>query len=63
MIILGNVGMDKITGFKGVITGHAKYLYGCDSYCLTPHVDNDGKMMDMQWFDEGRVVIIGEGVK
>jgi len=60
--MLGKLGRDKITGFEGIITGHAKHLYGCDNYGLTPTVDKDGKLKDSCWFDEGRIEIIGDGV-
>lgn len=61
MIILGQKAKDKITGFKGVITGRAEYLYGCDQYCLVPQV-KDGEIKEAHWFDEGRVEIIGHGI-
>ena len=62
MIKLGQEARDKITGFKGVITAHVKYLFGCDQYGLTPPVDADGKTRDTQYFDEGRIEVIGRGV-
>ena len=63
MLELGKKARDKITGFTGILTGHAKHLYGCDTYGLTPSVDKDGKCVDSHWFDEGRIEIIDEGVK
>lgn len=62
MIELGQKAKDKITGFEGIITGRASYLYGCDQYCLVPSVGTDGKMAEGQWFDEGRVLVTGPGV-
>jgi len=62
MLELGKKARDKITGFEGIITGHCKHLYGCDTYCLVPTVDKDGKTQDAHWFDEGRIEIIDEGV-
>jgi len=59
---LGNRARDKVTGFTGIITGHAKHLYGCDTYGLTPVVDKDGKIQDPSWFDEGRLEILGGGI-
>lgn len=41
-----------ITGFKGVITGRADYLTGCNQYLVTPPVDSNGKHVDALWFDE-----------
>ena len=62
MIELGQKAKDKITGFEGVITGRAQYLFGCDQYSIVPVVDKDGKVSDTQWFDEGRIEIIGTGM-
>ena len=61
MIKLGQKAKDIITGFEGIITGRAQYIYGCDQYCLVPPVI-DGKPGEGQWFDEGRLEIIGRGV-
>ena len=58
---LGKLGRDKVTGFEGVITATAKHLYGCDSYFLIPKV-KDGRIDDANWFDVGRIEIIGEGI-
>lgn len=62
MIELGQKAKDKITGFEGIITGRASYLYGCDQYVLAPPADKDGKIADSHWFDEGRIEITGPGV-
>ncbi len=61
MIELGKKAKDKITGFEGIITGRAQYLYGCDQYCIVPPA-KDGKIEQGQWFDEGRVEVVGRGV-
>ncbi|MDI6781413.1 MAG: hypothetical protein QME49_04825 [bacterium] len=60
-IKLGMKGRDKVTGFEGIITGVADYLYGCKQIVLTP-VANDGKMSDNHWFDIGRIEVIGQGI-
>jgi len=61
MIKLGQKAKDKITGFEGILYGKASYLTGCDQYCLVPPI-KDGEIKLSQWFDEGRIEIIGEGV-
>jgi hypothetical protein len=61
MIKLGQKAKDKLTGFEGILYGKASYLTGCDQYCLVPSA-KDGEIKSSQWFDEGRIEIIGEGV-
>lgn len=63
MELLGKKGKDKITGFIGIITAKCFHLYGCSQYGLTPEIDKEGKQNTVGWFDEGRIEIIGEGVK
>jgi hypothetical protein len=62
MIELGKKAKDKVIGFEGVIIGRCQYLTGCDQYGLAP-LAKDGETKRAEWFDEGRVEIIGDGVK
>ena len=62
MEILGREARDKITGFQGVITAKIQYLYGCAQYSLTSPA-KDGELKEGQWFDEGRIEIVGDGVR
>jgi hypothetical protein len=59
---LGKLGRDKITGFEGIITAITTHLYGCNTYHLSPK-SKDGKRENSEGFDEGRIEIIGKGVK
>lgn len=62
-MFLGKEVRDKITGFEGVCTGYAKYLYGCDQYNIVPKAKvGEGTLESPQWFDEGRIEVIGPGV-
>jgi len=61
-ITLGCEVRDKITGMTGITTGKCKYLFGCDQYNIVPKIQADGKLPDAQWFDEGRLEIIGPGI-
>jgi hypothetical protein len=54
-IELGRSYRDRITGFKGMATGHVRYISGCNQVLLAPPVDKDGKLRDAQWFDEQRL--------
>jgi len=59
---LGRILKDKITNFEGVATGKAKYLTGCDQYCLQPISEKKGVYPDANWFDEGRLIEVGDGL-
>lgn len=61
MSILGKAARDKVTGFEGIITGRAEYLYGCAQYCIVPSAV-DGKLGEGHWFDEGRIEVLGPGI-
>ena len=63
MIELGQKAEDKITGFYGTIIGRAQYLTGCDQYCLSPPITPGvNEVKKSEWFDEGRIKILGPGV-
>lgn len=56
---LGLNATDIITGFTGVITGHADYISGCDQYLLSPSCvkGEPHKIPEGKWFDENRIQI------
>lgn len=60
MIQLGCTYKDKVTGFQGIATGHAKYISGCSQVLLMPPSKPDGSFVDGQWFDEQRLDKIGK---
>jgi hypothetical protein len=57
---LGSKARDKVTKFEGTVTGHAKHLTGCDTVCITPTIDSDGRLRDHAWFDIERVETVEE---
>ena len=60
---LGVEGRDKVTGFTGIATGKAEYLYGCTQYVLVPkHKKGVMEAKGGAWFDEGRIEVIGKGI-
>ena len=65
-IKLGCTAKDKITGFKGVVTGKASYLTGCNQYLITPKLEDkiDGSMNQAYptgtWIDEGRLEFVSQ---
>lgn len=59
MIDLGVLAKDEISGFEGVVTGRAEYLYGCVQVHLTPRgCNNEGQPIDAKWFDEPQAIIV-----
>ena len=52
---LGVTATDRITGFKGVITGISGYISGCSQALVVPPMRED-KLPDPQWFDVQRMV-------
>lgn len=64
-IQLGLEAKDKITGFTGIIIGRCEHLFGCNTYGIAPrNYDTEkNKRGDTEWFDEGRIEVIGEGIK
>jgi hypothetical protein len=62
-IKFGNMAKDKVTGFEGIVTGQCIYMYGCNQFLLTPLVKEDNTKQEGYWVDEGRVIVIGEGVE
>ena len=54
---LGYKGVDKVTGFKGVVTSASFDLFGCLQLVICPQVDDDGKSQEGRWVDAERVKI------
>jgi len=63
-IKLGINAKDKITGFEGSVTGHAKYITGCDQFLLQPKCEDgkSGTKPEGQWFDDGRLEAVSKGI-
>ncbi len=56
MINLGDKAQDTISGFEGIVTGRAEYLYGCVRVLIEPEgLTENGSPQEAQWFDEQRV--------
>ena len=55
---------DTITGFRGVITGRAQFITGCDQYSVLPRlntVKKSSSMPENQWIDEVRLELVEKG--
>lgn len=53
----GDLVTEKITGFKGTITGTCFYLTGCNQYLITAETTEEGKEPVALWYDEGRLIL------
>jgi hypothetical protein len=61
MIELGSRVRDAITGFEGIATSRAEFLYGCVRYGIeSESLDKDDKPMEAQFFDEYRIEVLEE---
>lgn len=58
-LILGQEVRDKVTGFKGIITGLVSYLTGCHQALVQPRVKETGDFVDSHWFDTDRIEVVG----
>lgn len=58
-IALGDRVEDRVTGFKGVAVSRTKWLWSCDRIGVQPEeVGKDGKLAEVQWFDEPQLKLI-----
>lgn len=53
--LLGLEAIDKVTGFKGVITSACFDLYGCIQVVITPLAKESVELAAGHWFDVNRV--------
>ncbi len=56
---MGFTARDLVTGFSGEITGHARYITGCDQFLLQPETNKDGEWVKAIWFDDERLEVDG----
>ena len=58
-IELGDRVKDKVTGFKGIVTGITSWLNGCRRIGIQPEkLMTTGKPVEAEWFDEQQVLVI-----
>ncbi len=63
-IKLGDKCVDKISGFNGICTGTAEWLYACTKVCLQTEKLNPKthQPVDVVWFDEPQLDVAVEKV-
>lgn len=58
----GDEVVEKITGFKGVITGTCFYITGCNQYLVTAKAKDFDSEPTALWYDEGRLELVKKEV-
>ncbi len=59
-IKLGDLAMDTITGFTGIVIGKAEYLSGEVTFGIQPPIDKDGKIPEDHWFNKNKLIYKGK---
>lgn len=62
-IPLGTEVRDKVSEYQGKVLVNVENTHNCNQYYVELPIDKDGKMQGGAWFDEGRLSVIGEGIK
>lgn len=60
--MIGRNVKDKITGFKGRVTGYVEYITGCNQMLVAPQVKDAGDHIESLWIDEQRLETIDESI-
>ena len=58
----GKLAKDKITGFTGILVARNTFIFGCDQWGIAPKITSEGKRLETEYFDDGRIEIIGDGI-
>jgi hypothetical protein len=56
--VLGMEVQDKISGFRGTVTGRCEYITGCTQFLVQPKLKEDGSFVESRWIDEDRVEVL-----
>lgn len=59
-IELGDTVSDRVTGFKGVVTGRVEYITGCNQLLISPKADEKNALPESRWIDEQRCELCTE---
>lgn len=60
IVVLGRKCIDSVSGFSGVAVSRHTYLNGCARISLQPGIDKDGKLPEVQTFDEPQLRLLPE---
>ena len=59
---LGFKARDIVTGCEGIIIVRNDHISGCAQYGLAQEKTESGSIPDTEYFDEGRLEVIGDGI-
>lgn len=54
--LLGRTVTDKLTSFKGIVSGYIYYMTGCNQCLVVPRAKDD-KLGEASWFDVQRLEV------
>ena len=57
MVNLGDVVIDRVSGFTGIVVAIHNYLDGCTRLTVQPKVGSDGKLPNTATFDAPQLVV------
>lgn len=60
MKLLGCKVVDKVTGFKGVVSSISFDLYGCIQALITPPINKSNERGDSRWYDVNRLNVVSK---
>jgi hypothetical protein len=55
--MLGYTVVDRLTGFRGVVSGYVTYISGCNQCLVVPRAKENSELVTPEWFDEQRLQI------
>ena len=58
MVQLGDKVKDTVSGFIGIAVSKHTYLQGCDRISVQPLIDKEGKLPEVQAFDEPQLEVL-----
>ena len=61
--LMGKEVKDMVTGYTGLVTGRSTWLFGCNQYCVVQKASESGDIKSGEWFDEGRLIVVGDGIR
>lgn len=61
-IELGDQVREDVTGYEGIVTSRSTFLSGCARLGVQAKMDKDGKIPQVEVFDENRLTVIAKGV-